>query len=135
MEDLAWFEWQAKDENFHHKLVLAVDAKNGYVATRGWTETTKTLAVDVAKKVSDWPLAALLYTDVAKDGMMSGPNVEATAALASAGKVPVIASGGVGSIQHIAALRGHGIWGVIVGRSLYEGTVDLGEALRVAADR
>lgn len=133
MEDLAWFEWQVKDENFHHKLVLAVDAKNGYIATRGWTETTGVLAIDIARKVSDWPLAALLYTDVAKDGMMGGPNIEATAALAAAGKVPVIASGGVGSLQHIRGLLGRGIWGAIVGRSLYEGTVDLAAALALAA--
>lgn len=132
MEDWPWFEWQVKDENFHHKLVLALDAKNGYVATRGWTETSKQLATDVAKKVSDWPLAGILYTDVAKDGMMSGPNLEQTRKLAEAGQVPVIASGGVGSIEHIRKLRELPIWGVIVGRSLYEGTVDLREAIRVA---
>jgi phosphoribosylformimino-5-aminoimidazole carboxamide ribotide isomerase len=132
MEDWPWFEWQVKDENFHHKLVLALDAKNGYVATRGWTETSKQLATDVAKKVSDWPLAGILYTDVAKDGMMSGPNVEQTRKLAEAGQVPVIASGGVGSIEHIRKLRELPVWGVIVGRSLYEGTVDLREAVQVA---
>jgi phosphoribosylformimino-5-aminoimidazole carboxamide ribotide isomerase len=135
MEDLAWFEWQVKDENFHHKLVLAVDAKNGYVATRGWTETSELLASDVAAKVSDWPLAALLYTDVAKDGMLSGPNFEATAMLAAAGKVPVIASGGVGNLEHIRRLRElKTVWGVIVGRSLYEGTVDLRAAISMQAD-
>jgi phosphoribosylformimino-5-aminoimidazole carboxamide ribotide isomerase len=135
MEDLAWFEWQVKDENFHHKLVLAVDAKNGFVATRGWTETSGMLATDVAAKVSDWPLAALLYTDVARDGMLSGPNFEATAKLAAAGKVPVIASGGVGNLEHIRRLVTLPVWGVIVGRSLYEGAVDLKDALRVAEGR
>ena len=73
MEDWPWFEWQAKDETLRNKLVLALDAKDGFVATRGWTETSKMLATDVAAKVNGWPLAAILYTDVAKDGMLSGP--------------------------------------------------------------
>jgi phosphoribosylformimino-5-aminoimidazole carboxamide ribotide isomerase len=132
MEDWAWFEWQVKDESFRQKLVLALDAKDGFVATRGWTETSKMLATDVATKVNGWPLAAILYTDIAKDGMMTGPNVEQTEKLAQAGDVPVIASGGVGSVNHIRKLVGRGIWGVIVGRSLYEGTVDLREAITVA---
>ena len=131
MEDLQWFEWQVKDENFHHKLVLALDAKNGYVATRAWTDTTTQLATDIAAKVSDWPLAGILYTDVAKDGMLTGPNFEATTALAHAGHVPVIASGGVGSLEHVRALLALPVWGVIVGRSLYEGKVDLKAAIEL----
>ncbi len=134
MEDWAWFEWQVKDESFRGKLVLALDAKDGFVATRGWTETSKMLATDVAAKVNGWPLAAILYTDIAKDGMMTGPNVEQTEKLAKAGDVPVIASGGVGSLDHIRKLAGRGIWGVIVGRSLYEGTVDLRQAIAVAGE-
>jgi phosphoribosylformimino-5-aminoimidazole carboxamide ribotide isomerase len=84
----------------------------------------------VAREVSDWPLAAILYTDVAKDGMMQGPNLQHTRAIAEAGKVPVIASGGVGSVEHIRQLKQLPIWGVILGRSLHEGTVDLAEAIR-----
>jgi phosphoribosylformimino-5-aminoimidazole carboxamide ribotide isomerase len=103
------------------------------IATRGWTETSARRATDVAKEVSDWPVAALLYTDVAKDGMLQGPNLHHTRQLAEAGKVPVIASGGVGSIDHIRQLKQIPAWGVIVGRSLYEGTVDLAEAIRVAS--
>ncbi len=132
MEDWPWFEWQVKDENFHHKLILALDAKDGVVATRGWTESSGQTAVDVARKVSDWPLAAILYTDVAKDGMMTGPNFQATADLARAGKVPVIASGGVGALAHIRHLTTLPVWGVIIGRSLYEGAVNLKEALALA---
>src|ERR1019366_909865 len=135
MEDWPGFESQVKEENFHRKLVLALDAKDGFVATRGWTETSKKLASDVARQVNGWPLAAILYTDVAKDGMMTGPNFEQTRKLAEVGDVPVIASGGVGSIEHIRKLRGLGVWGVIVGRSLYEGTVDLREAISVALGR
>ncbi|MGE5607996.1 MAG: HisA/HisF-related TIM barrel protein, partial [Bacillota bacterium] len=95
-------------------------------------ESSGKLAADVAKQVSDWPLGAILYTDVAKDGMLTGPNFDQTRKLAEAGKVPVIASGGVGSIEHIRRLTNMPVWGVIVGRSLYEGKVDLREAIRVA---
>ena len=102
------------------------------VATRGWTETSSKRAADVARQVSDWPLGAILYTDVAKDGMMQGPNLQQTQAIAQAGKVPVIASGGVGNIEHIRQLKTIGVWGAIVGRSLYEGTLDLGQAIAVA---
>ena len=132
MTDWPWFEGIARDERFKNKLVLSLDAKNGVVATHGWTEDSGKLAVDVAKTVSDWPLAAILYTDVAKDGMMTGPNFEATTALAEAGKVPVIASGGVGNIAHVERLTGLPVWGVIVGRSLYEGTLSLRDAIRVS---
>jgi phosphoribosylformimino-5-aminoimidazole carboxamide ribotide isomerase len=132
IERWEWFKQLAHRPDLAHRLVLAVDAKQGMVATRGWTHTTGRAAVDVARDVSDWPLGAILYTDVAKDGMLAGPNVEHTRELAKAGRVPVIASGGVGTIDHIRALVGIGVWGVIVGRSLYEGTVDLREAVTVA---
>ena len=134
MEDWEWFEWQVKDTQFANRLVLAVDAKEGVIAVKGWMESSGRLAVEVARQVSDWPLAAILYTDVAKDGMMSGPNVNETRRLVEAGKVPVIASGGVGTIEHIREVKGSGCWGCIVGRSLYEGAVELGEAIRVAGD-
>jgi phosphoribosylformimino-5-aminoimidazole carboxamide ribotide isomerase len=133
MEDWSWFESLVLRENrFADKIVLALDAKDGVVATRGWTAGSGKLAVDVARQVSDWPLAAILYTDVAKDGMMTGPNYPQTRKLAEAGKVPVIASGGVGNISHIREVKKLPVWGVIVGRSLYEGTLDLREAIRIA---
>ena len=130
IEDWSWFESLAHDPSFANKLVLALDAKEGVVATRGWTHASGKAAVDIAKQISDWPVAAILYTDVAKDGMLQGPNLVHTRLLAEAGKVPVIASGGVGNIEHIKQLRGLPVWGVIVGRSLYEGTLDLREAIR-----
>lgn len=133
-EDWEWFDSLAHDPAFERKLVLAIDAKQGQIATRGWTENSGRRAVDVAKQVSDWPLAALLYTDVSKDGMLQGPNLEYTRALAEAGQVPVIASGGVGNIEHILQLTHLPIWGAIVGRSLYEGTLDLREAIAVARE-
>jgi phosphoribosylformimino-5-aminoimidazole carboxamide ribotide isomerase len=133
MEDWPWFEALARTPEMHDRLVLAIDAKDGRIATRAWTETTAQLATDVAKKVSGWPLAGLLYTDVSKDGMLQGPNLHHTRALAEATDVRVIASGGVGSLDHVRQLTALPVWGAIVGRSLYEGTVDLREAIAVAS--
>jgi phosphoribosylformimino-5-aminoimidazole carboxamide ribotide isomerase len=133
MEDWSWFQALVHDPKYARRIVLALDAREGRVATRGWTEKTADLAVDVASRVSGWPLAAILYTDVAKDGMLQGPNFEQTRLIAQAGDVPVIASGGVGTMDHIRAAALLPIWGVIVGRSLYEGTVNLTEAIRFAA--
>jgi phosphoribosylformimino-5-aminoimidazole carboxamide ribotide isomerase len=132
IEDWPWLQLLARDDkNFAHKLVLALDAKEGIVATRGWTEASGRAAVDIAKQISGWPVGAILYTDVAKDGMLQGPNLEHTRRLAEAGDVPVIASGGVGNIEHVRQLTTIPAWGVIVGRSLYEGTLSLREAIRV----
>jgi phosphoribosylformimino-5-aminoimidazole carboxamide ribotide isomerase len=130
VEDWPWFESLLKQSAMAGKVVLALDAKDGMVATRGWTETSKRAAVDVARDVTGWPLAAILYTDVAKDGMLSGPNFEQTRKLAESTDVPVIASGGVGSIEHIHQLMKLPVWGAIIGRSLYEGKVDLARAIR-----
>ncbi|MGN6505349.1 MAG: 1-(5-phosphoribosyl)-5-[(5-phosphoribosylamino)methylideneamino]imidazole-4-carboxamide isomerase [Tepidisphaeraceae bacterium] len=132
IEDWPWFESLAQTPAYAHKLTLAIDAKEGMIATRGWTETSTLTAVDIARRVSDWPLAGLLYTDVAKDGMLSGPNLTHTHELALAGRVPVIASGGVGSIDDIRALLRLPVWGAIVGRSLYERKVNLREAIDLA---
>lgn len=132
IEDWAWFEKLVSQPRFANRAVLALDAKEGRVATRGWTQTSELLATDVARRSASLPVAAILYTDVAKDGMMQGPNLEHTRALAEAGPIPVIASGGVGSIDHIRQLTQLPVWGAIVGRSLYEGTLELREAIRVA---
>lgn len=134
LQDWDWFDTLAHTPTFEQKLTLALDARDGVVATHGWTEASGIRAVDIAKKVSDWPLGAILYTDVAKDGMLEGPNFKQTRQLAEAGKVPVIASGGVGSIEHIRTVATLPVWGVIVGRSLYEGAVDLKEALRIVRE-
>jgi phosphoribosylformimino-5-aminoimidazole carboxamide ribotide isomerase len=133
MEDWPWFEELVHEAIYRGFIVLALDARDGVVATRGWTNASGKRAVDVARDVSDWPLAAILYTDVARDGMLSGPNFAQTAEVAAAGKIPVIASGGVGSLDHIRELKKLPIWGAIVGRSLYEGAVDLREAIEVTS--
>ena len=129
IEDWPWFESIAREPRFADKLVLAIDAKNGQIAVRGWSETTGLTALEIAQRVRGWPLAALLYTDVAKDGMLQGPNVELTAQLAAATDVPVIASGGVGTLDHIRDLLGKRIDGVILGRSLHDGRVRLTDAI------
>ncbi len=134
MEDWPWFEALVKDPAMNQRIVLAVDAKDGVIAVKGWMQSSGKLAADVARQVSDWPLGAILYTDVAKDGMMTGPNYSATKKLVEAGKVPVIASGGVGTIEHVKLAKETGAWGCIIGRSLYEGTVDLREALKMVED-
>lgn len=132
IEDWPWFDALVHTDGMTDRIILALDAKNGMVATRGWTETSDRRATDVATQVSDWPLGAILYTDVAKDGMMQGPNLEQTAAMAQAGKAPVIASGGVGNINHVRSLKSIGVWGAIIGRSLYEGAVNLPDAITLA---
>lgn len=133
LEAWDWFCGIAHDPALREKLTLALDAKDGIVATRGWTQSSGRQAVDVAREVSNWPLGAILYTDVARDGMLQGPNLHRTKALAEAGNIPVIASGGVGNIEHVHQLCDIPVWGAIIGRSLYEGTLDLREAIQVAS--
>ncbi len=130
LQDPAWV--RATAERLPDRIVLGVDAKDGYVATDGWLEVSRVKAVDLAKQVSDSPLAAIVYTDIAKDGMMSGPNFEALAEMQSAVPRPVIASGGVSTLDHVKRLAQAGIYGCIIGRALYEGTLDLREALNEA---
>jgi phosphoribosylformimino-5-aminoimidazole carboxamide ribotide isomerase len=134
IEDWNWFESIASESEFARRLILALDAKGGIVATRGWTEMSGRLAVDIAREVSAWPLGAILYTDVACDGMLSGPNLAQTRLLVQAGAVPVIASGGVGNLSHISGVVETGAWGVVVGRSLYEGSLKLSDALKLVAE-
>ncbi|MGK6318163.1 1-(5-phosphoribosyl)-5-[(5-phosphoribosylamino)methylideneamino]imidazole-4-carboxamide isomerase [Sphingomonas sp. DT-204] len=116
------------------EVVVAVDARDGMVATRGWAEVSDVPVVDLARRFEDAGVGALLFTDVGRDGLLKGCNVEATVALAEAVAIPVIASGGVAGIADIDALAGRpGIEGVITGRALYDGRLDLGEAIRMAA--
>ncbi len=114
-------------------VVVAVDARDGFVATEGWADVSDVSVVDLARRFEDAGVAALLFTDIGRDGLLKGCNVEATVALAEAVSIPVIASGGVAGIDDIHALVGQpGIEGVITGRALYDGRLDLAEALRVA---
>ena len=115
------------------RIVLGVDAKNGFVATEGWLEVSRVKAIDLAKQVADAPLAAVVYTDIAKDGMMAGPNFEALAEMQASQSLPVVASGGVCMLDHVKRLAASGTYGCIIGRALYEGTVDLRAACDVSS--
>ena len=118
---------------FPGRIVVGIDARNGKVATEGWSETSQIDARDLARAVEDAGIAAIVYTDISRDGMLSGLNIEQTLALASAVTLPVIASGGVGGPQDLLDLRGAAagtrIEGVIVGRALYDGRIDPTAAL------
>jgi phosphoribosylformimino-5-aminoimidazole carboxamide ribotide isomerase len=114
-------------------VVLAVDAKNGFVAVDGWTASSTVTATELVQSFAESPLAGVLYTDVSRDGTRVGPNIEATAALAAHSRAPVIASGGIGSLDDLSALRARGIAACIVGRALYDGTFTLEEAVAAAA--
>lgn len=122
--------------DFPGGIVVAVDAKDGMVATKGWADVSTTSAVELARRFEDAGVAALLFTDVGRDGMLKGVNLDATVDLARAVDIPVIASGGVKGIADIHMLALHardGIEGVITGRALYDGRLDLAAALAVAA--
>ena len=126
-----------RDAAFAHpgRLVLALDAKEGLVATDGWLSVSTRRASDVVRELADLPLAAILYTDILRDGTRVGPNVEATARLAEEGGLPVLASGGVATLDDLRKLAGYrGIAGAIVGRALYERVFTLEEAVAVAPD-
>lgn len=126
-----WFESLMGNPTYRGRLVLGLDARDGKLAVSGWEETTQTTAVEIARKVNDWPLAAIVYTDIATDGTLQGPNVDQTRAMCKATHVPIVASGGVGTLEHLAALRELPIQGAIIGRSLYENSLTIGDALAV----
>jgi phosphoribosylformimino-5-aminoimidazole carboxamide ribotide isomerase len=116
--------------HFPNQIAVGLDAREGRVATRGWAEETDVMVTDLAKSFEDAGVAAIIYTDINRDGAMAGPNIEATEALARATTLPVIASGGVSSLADLIALRDTGvIAGAISGRALYDGAIDLAAAL------
>lgn len=116
---------------FPGQIAVGIDAKDGLVATKGWATVTDVKSADLARSFEDAGVAAIIYTDINRDGAMQGPNVEATAQLAASVTIPVIASGGVSSIKDLIALRDCGVKlnGAISGRALYDGAIDLKEAL------
>ena len=117
---------------FPGQIVVGIDAKNGMVAVQGWAEVTGITAVDLAKKFEGYGVAAIIYTDIARDGMLQGPNLEATKALAEAISIPVIASGGVSTladITNLMAIEDSGVTGVITGKAVYTGAIKLAEAI------
>ena len=125
-----WFGRMCRQ--FPDRLALGIDARDGMAATDGWLETTGAGAVELARKFADLPLAAIIYTDIAKDGMMAGPNLPAMQEMARAVAVPVIASGGVTTDDDVKSLARCGLAGCIIGRALYEGSLTLADALAAA---
>jgi phosphoribosylformimino-5-aminoimidazole carboxamide ribotide isomerase len=120
---------QALCRAYPGRIIVAIDAREGWVAIDGWQETSRVPAAALARAAASWGAVALLYTDVARDGLQVGAAVESTAALQRGVDIPVIASGGVGSLADLDALRRHGVHAVILGRALYEGSFTLEEAL------
>ena len=119
---------------FPGKVAVGLDARNGFVATKGWATETEIQVTDLAKSFEDAGISAIIYTDILRDGAMKGPNITATEALARAVNIPVIASGGVSSMDDLSALKATGvISGAISGRALYDGAIDLGAALKALA--
>ena len=119
---------------FPGKILVGIDARSGMVAIEGWTHTTEQQAIEVAKGFEGHKLAGIVFTDIHKDGMQAGPNIEETKRIAESVSTPIIASGGVADINDIralAALAPLGVVGIITGRALYEGTLNLGQALEV----
>lgn len=117
---------------FPGRIVVGIDAKEGLVAVRGWAEVTEKKAIDLAREMEAFGVTAIIYTDIARDGMMQGPNLEATAALAEAISIPVIASGGVScleDIRNLLQIEASGVAGVITGKAIYTGSLNLREAV------
>jgi phosphoribosylformimino-5-aminoimidazole carboxamide ribotide isomerase len=112
------------------RVAVGIDAKDGLVAIKGWVEVTETSAMELAKSLQGFGVAAIIYTDIARDGMLTGPNVEATKALAEAIDIPVIASGGISKLSDIEALMSSGVEGAITGKAIYSGSLDLTEAIK-----
>jgi phosphoribosylformimino-5-aminoimidazole carboxamide ribotide isomerase len=130
VSDFEWFGQAAA--KFRNRLVLGLDARGSKVATHGWTQNSHQQLLEFAAEAAKLPLAAIIYTDIDRDGMMTGPNLERTKELVEAVDIPVIASGGVKEITDIKKLAELGVEAVVVGRSLYEGTLNLADAIDAA---
>lgn len=122
-------------ETYPGRILLGIDAKNGKVAVRGWAEATELLAADLAIRAADLPLAAIIYTDIERDGMLTGPNLDALRRMAEAARHPIIASGGIGTlddVRKLARLEPSIVIGALVGKALYEGRFSLKDAIAAA---
>lgn len=131
VEDWPWFERLLDQPVYHGRIVLGLDARGGKLAVSGWRRQTTVSAVEIADSVTDRHLAAIVYTDIDTDGLLAGPNIQATRAMAEATNVPIVASGGVGSLDHLRALRQLPIHGAVVGRAIYEGVFTVAQAVQV----
>ncbi|MCA9230754.1 MAG: 1-(5-phosphoribosyl)-5-[(5-phosphoribosylamino)methylideneamino]imidazole-4-carboxamide isomerase [Planctomycetales bacterium] len=133
LKNAAWFRQMCRQ--YPRQLVLGIDARNGMVATDGWLETSNTPATTLADQFRDVPLAAIVYTDIATDGMLAGPNVAAMAEMQNHVDIPVVASGGVTRVDDVQELAAAGLAAAIIGRALYAEKITLPEALRAARNQ
>ncbi|MGB2798282.1 MAG: 1-(5-phosphoribosyl)-5-[(5-phosphoribosylamino)methylideneamino]imidazole-4-carboxamide isomerase [Dehalococcoidia bacterium] len=127
MEDVALIEEACN--RFGEKVIVSIDARGGYIATRGWRERTRVTAVELVERMADLGVKRFIYTDIARDGTLTEPNYDAISDLVGKTALPIIAAGGISSVEHIRRLSEMGVEGVIVGRALYTGDIDLVEAL------
>jgi phosphoribosylformimino-5-aminoimidazole carboxamide ribotide isomerase len=127
-----WFQGACR--RFPGRLVLGIDARDGRVAAEGWLQTSEVAATDLARRYAGLPLAAVVYTDIARDGMLAGPNYAALREMAAVAPAPLVASGGISTLEDIRRLARLPVAGCIVGRALYEGRLPLPDALRAAAE-
>ncbi len=132
VSDFAWFGKLA--EKFPARIVLGLDARGSNIATQGWLQNSTEPLLDFVKKAAKLPIAAIIYTDITRDGMLAGPNLERTKSLIESVDVPIVASGGVTSIQDIKKLVQIGAAAAIIGRSLYEGKITLTDAIKAASE-
>lgn len=132
LEDWAWFREIVFRPAYYRRLSLGLDARLGKLAVQGWTRQTERTSIEVAEAVHDWPLAGLVYTDITRDGMLLGPNIELISQFARIATVPVIASGGITDLDDVRRLSQLRLAGMVIGRALYENTIDLKRALAVA---
>src|SRR3954471_13110774 len=129
LQDPAWVRQMA--QAYPKRIVLALDARDGKVATHGWLNTSEASVLHVAREFANWPLHAIVYTDIARDGMLEGPDLNGLAELTAAMPIPVIASGGVTTLQNVRDLMFRKLFGCIIGRALYEGQIDLSAVLEL----
>ena len=130
LENWAWFERLMGRSDLAGRIALGLDARGGRLAVHGWRDHVDASPLEIADRVKGWPLGAIVYTDIGRDGMLSGPNLDATEALVRASDIDVIASGGVAGLDDILDCMRIGCAGAIAGRSIYEGTIDLALAFR-----
>jgi phosphoribosylformimino-5-aminoimidazole carboxamide ribotide isomerase len=130
LKDVDWFRRMCNE--FPQRIALGLDARSGRLATDGWLKTSELNAVEFATQVQQEPIAAIIYTDIAKDGMMMGPNLEAIAEMQEAVETPVIASGGVATVDDVRRLAEIGVTGCIVGRALYDNKLTIADAIEAA---
>jgi phosphoribosylformimino-5-aminoimidazole carboxamide ribotide isomerase len=131
IEDPEFLTYACK--NYPGKVLIGIDAKNGMVAIKGWEEVTSLSAKDLVRRLEIFGVAGIVYTDISRDGMLSGPNIDATRAIVESVTIPVIASGGVSCIDDIKNLmKIENLWGAITGKAIYSGAMDLKEAIQIA---